>query len=327
MIPTGMQTQAKASPEMIIVEKTPRLDLIIVGGGPAGLTAALYALRSNLKMLLLEKMVLGGTAATTFQIENYPGFPGGVSGLELSQRFQEQVKKLGLEVIWGNAISLENCQTYFEILVDEKFLNARAVIIATGTEAAKLGVKGEDALRGKGVSYCATCDGPFYKGKNVIVVGGGNSAIEEALFLTRFAQKVSIIHRRDELRADKILSEEAKHNPKIYFFWNSVVEEIVGEKKVEEVILNDLHNNKRLKIPADGIFIYVGGKPNSEIVRNLVKIDKNGYIISDAEMKTSVPGVFAAGDIRVKTLRQVVTAAADGAIAADSARKYLESKH
>lgn len=327
MNPTGMQTQIKAEPEMIIVEKSPRLDLIILGGGPAGLTAALYALRANLKTLLVEKMVLGGTTTTTYRVENYPGFPEGISGMELAQRLQEQVKKLGLEVIWGNAVSLENHQTYFEVLVDGKFFNARTVIIATGTEAAKLGVKGEDAFRGKGVSYCATCDGPFYKGKNVMVVGGGNSAIEEALFLARFAQKVSIIHRRDELRADKILAEEAKHNPKIYFFWNSALEAILGKDKVEEVVLNDLRNNKRLKIPTDGIFIYVGSKPNSEVVKEQVKLDKSGYIVSDEEMRTTVPGLFVAGDIRVKSLRQVVTAAADGAIAADSARKYLESKH
>jgi len=322
-----MQTQVKASPEMIVIENTPQLDLMIVGGGPAGLTAALYALRANLKTLLVEKMVLGGTAITTYRIENYPGFPEGISGMELAQRLQEQVKKLGLEIIWGNAVSLENHKTYFEILVDGKLFNTKTIIIASGTEAAKLGVKGEDAFRGRGVSYCATCDGPFYKGKQVMVVGGGNAAVEEALFLTRFAQKVSVVHRRDELRADKILAEEAKHNPKIYFFWHSVVEEIVGKDKVEEVVLNDLRNNKKLKIPTDGIFIYVGSKPNSEVVRDLVKLDKNGFIISDEEMRTSLPGLFAAGDIRVKSLRQVVTAAADGAIAADSARKYLESKH
>lgn len=327
MTPTGLHTQIKAEPEMIIVEKNPHLDLIIVGGGPAGLTAALYALRANLKTLLVEKMVLGGTATTTYRIENYPGFPEGISGMDLAQRLQEQVKKLGLEISWGNAVSLENHQTYFEVLVDGKSFGTKTVIIATGTEAAKLGIKGEDTFRGKGVSYCATCDGPFYKGKNVMVVGGGNAAIEEALFLTRFAQKVSIIHRRDELRADKILAEEAKHNSKIYFYWHSAVEEIFGKEKVEGVVLNDLRNNKKLKIPTDGIFIYVGNKPNSEIVKDLVKLDKNGYILSDDEMRTSVPGLFAAGDIRVKSLRQVVTAVADGAIAADFARKYLESKH
>ncbi|MBN2057883.1 MAG: thioredoxin-disulfide reductase [Candidatus Saganbacteria bacterium] len=299
-------------------------DLIIVGGGPAGMTAALYACRSRLKVLMIEKMILGGQATTTFFIENYPGFPEGISGMDLGNRMQDQVRRLGLDIVWGNATSLENKKDHREITVDNKIFNAKSVIIATGTEAARLGVPGEEDLRGRGVSYCATCDGPFYKDKNIMVVGGGNSAIEEALFLTRYAKKISVVHRRDELRADKILGERALADPKIYFFWHSVVEAIKGDKTVSEVVLKDKNSNKKLKVPVDGVFIYIGSKPNSELVKGAVKLDKNGFIVTDNEMKTSIPGIFAAGDVRAKSLRQIVTAAADGAIAAEAARKSIE---
>lgn len=321
------QVKAKPKPEAIIVEKKPPLSLIIIGGGPAGLAAALYAVRSRVRTLLIEKMILGGMVSTTFSIENYPGFPEGISGMELCQRMQDQVRRLGLDILWGNAVSVKNRKDHREVHVNGKVLTAKAVIIATGTEAAKLGVPGEDEFRGRGVSYCATCDGPFYKEKNIMVIGGGNSAVEEALFLTRYAKKVSIVHRRDELRADKILAERALSNPKIYFFWHSVVEEISGKQKVEEVILKDLANGKKLKVPVDGIFIYIGSKPNSEIVKDTVKLDKQGFILTDENMKTSAAGIFAAGDVRAKSLRQVVTAVGDGAIAADSARKFIESNH
>lgn len=300
------------------------VDLIIIGGGPAGLTAALYALRARLNVVLIEKMILGGQATTTFCIENYPGFPAGISGMALGEQLQLQVNNLGLKVAWGNAISVKEKKPFWEVQVDDKALTAKAVIIATGTETAKLNVPGENELRGRGVSYCATCDAPFYKDKNVMVVGGGNAAIEEALFLTRYAAKVSVVHRRDTLRADKILVERAQANPKLYFFWHSVVEQINGEQKVSEVTLKDLSNRKKMTVLIDGIFIYVGSHPNSEIVKGLVKMDKQGFITTDQEMRTSTKGLWAAGDIRAKTLRQIVTAASDGAIAAESARKYIE---
>jgi thioredoxin reductase (NADPH) len=319
---TGVKARPK--PSAVVIEKKPMLDLIIIGGGPAGLTAALYAARSRLKVLLIEKMILGGLATTTFSIENYPGFPEGISGTDLSNRLQDQVRRLGLDILWGNAISLKNKKGLREVQVDGKLLTAKTVIIATGTEAAKLGVSGEDEFRGRGVSYCATCDGPFYKDRNIMVVGGGNSAIEEALFLTRYAAKISIVHRRDQLRADKIYAERALSDSKIYFFWHSVVEKISGKEKIEEVVLKDLQSQKKLKVPVDGIFIYIGSKPNSEIAKNIVKLDQKGFILTDENMKTSAAGIFAAGDVRVKSLRQVVTAASDGAIAADSARKYIE---
>jgi thioredoxin reductase (NADPH) len=323
-----MPLQLKPKPKTKAASKERRsdLELIIIGGGPAGLSAALYAIRARLKVLLIEKMILGGMASTTFFIENYPGFPEGISGMELSNRMQDQVRRLGLDILWGNCICVKNKKNLREVQVDGKTLTAKAVIIATGTEATKLGVPGEDEFRGRGVSYCATCDGPFYKDKSVLVVGGGNSAIEEALFLTRYAQKISVVHRRDELRADKILAERALSNPKIYFFWHSVLEEITGKGKVEQVTLKDLLSGKKLKVPVNGIFIYVGSKSNSEPVEDTVKLDKQGFIITDENMKTSATGIYAAGDVRAKPLRQIVTAASDGATAAEAARKFIEGK-
>lgn len=299
-------------------------DLIVIGGGPAGLAAAIYALRFRINTLLIEKMVLGGLASTAFQIENYPGFPAGIPGLDLSQKMTEQAQKFGLKVLWGNAIKVKNNKKHREVQVDGKIIPAKAVILATGTEAAKLGVPGEEEFRGKGVSYCATCDGPFYHGKNVMVVGGGNAAVEEALFLTRYAAKVAVVHRRNELRADRILAEQAKIHPKIYFFWHAVVEKIAGDKAVTEVAVKDLVAGKTIRVPTDGIFIYVGSKPNTEPVKGSVKLDENGFILADEKMKTSAAGIFAAGDVRAKSLRQIVTAVSDGAIAADSARQFIE---
>jgi len=244
--------------------------------------------------------------------------------MDLSSRLQDQVSRLGLDILWGNTTSVQNKKDHREVLVDGQTLTAKAVIIATGTEAAKMGIPGEDEFRGRGVSYCATCDGAFYKDKNVMVVGGGNSAIEEALFLTRYAKKISIVHRRDQLRADKIISERAIADPKIYFFWHATVEKIIGKQKVEEVILKDLMTNKKLKVPIDGVFMYIGSKPNTQMIKGVVKLDKKGFIPTDEDMKTSATGIYAAGDVRAKSLRQIVTAAADGASAAEAARKYIE---
>lgn len=318
------QLELKTKPSPVAQHKREAVDLAILGGGPAGLTAVIYARRAGLKTLLIEKMVLGGTASAAFQIENFPGFPDGVSGIELAQRLSSQADKLGNEIIWGNATTLKPKNKHFEITVDGKTIQAKAVIIATGSESKRLEVPGEEKLRGRGISYCATCDGPFYKDKNIAVVGGGNAAIEEALFLTRFANKISIIHRRDELRADKILADRAKADPKIYFFWHSAVQEIKGDNKVDSLLIKDVQNGKTLNVPIDGVFVYIGNRPNSSIAKDLVKIEKNGYIVTDTSLQTSVPGIFAAGDVRQKSLRQVVTAAADGAIAAESARKYIE---
>jgi len=322
----ALQLAVKPQEKEIIIEQRQDLDTIIIGGGPAGLTAAIYCLRARLNVVLIEKMILGGVASTTYSIENYPGFPDAIGGLALTEKMSDQAKKLGLNVIWGNVIRAKKKKERCEVEIDGKTLSAKTLIIATGTEAAKLDIPGEAKFRGRGVSYCATCDGPFYKDKNIIVVGGGNAAVEEALFLTRYANKVSIVHRRDELRADRIVAERARNHPKIYFFWHAVMETIGGQAKVESVVIKDLLSGKKLTVPADGVFVYVGSRPNTECVKKVVKLDEPGYIITDEKMATSVSGIFAAGDVRVKHLRQVVTAAADGAIAADSIREYLSAK-
>ncbi len=322
---TGLQLETKPKAQPVFIEEKKLYDLIIIGGGPAGLAAAIYALRARLKTLLVEKMILGGLATTAFQVENYPGFPEGVSGMELCRKMEEQAKRLGLEVLYGNALKVKKNNKHREVEIDGRTLSAKALVIAAGSEVAHLGIPGEEEFHGKGVSYCATCDGPFYRDKNVMVVGGGNAAVEEAIFLTRYAQKVAIVHRRDELRADRILAERAMSHPKIYFFWHARAEKILGDKAVNEVLLCDLVSEKRLKVPIDGVFIYVGSKPNSELVKGLVKLDDKGFIFTDEKMKTSVAGIFAAGDVRVKSLRQIVTAVSDGALAADCARGYIES--
>ncbi|MFA6431493.1 MAG: thioredoxin-disulfide reductase [Candidatus Margulisiibacteriota bacterium] len=323
----SLRIQTKPKTQTIVaIEKQPT-DLIIIGGGPAGLSAAIYALRAKLNTILIEKMVLGGAVASAYRIENYPGFPEGLTGLELSQNMAKQVDKLGLRIIWGSVDKLSKDDGgAFHVQLGEKTLSSRAVIIASGSEPAKLGIPGEDVFRGKGVSYCATCDGPFYQGKNIIVVGGGNSAVEEALFLTKFANKVSIVHRRNELRADKILAEKALNHPKIYFFWHSTLDEIKGKKTVSEVVIKDVISDKRSTVPIDGVFIYTGNNPNTGFLKDLVKLDENKCIVTDDKMMTSEKGIFAAGDIRQKNLRQVITAASDGAIAAHFVNEYLAAE-
>lgn len=310
--------------EAIITEQGPSFDVIIIGGGPAGMAAAIYSGRSRLKTLLIEKALVGGQASTTFEVENYPGFPEALSGMDLAQRFEIQARKNGAHIFYGDVTSVEDKGQKKIIEVEGRKLDCRALILALGSEPKKLKVKGEAEFRGRGVSYCATCDGPFYKDKNISVVGGGNAAIEEALFLTRFARKISVIHRRGQLRADKILAERAVNDPKIFILWDSTVDEIQGKTRVEKIVVRNLKTKKKSKINSDGIFIYIGNHPNSELVKGLVNTDEHGFIITDDHMATNVPGVFAAGDIRHKDLRQIITAAADGALAANSALKYIE---
>lgn len=302
-------------------------DVIIVGGGPAGLTAALYAGRSLLSTLLLEKMLPGGQAATTDRIENYPGFPGGISGADLMQRMEEQAREFGVEIGSGEVNRLEVDKDIFKLYTDEGIYRGRTVILASGARERKLGVPGEEEFRGRGVSYCATCDGAFYKDKHVVVVGGGDSAVEEGLYLTRFASKVTLIHRRDQLRAVKSAQERAFANPKMAFLWDTVVEEIQGTRMVEKLRLKNVKTGQTSELAADGVFIYVGMEPNSEFLRGVVDLDPNGYVITDENMATSLPGVFAAGDLRRKPLRQVSTAVGDGATAAMAAERYLAEKH
>jgi len=312
--------------EAIVLSHGPLFDLIIIGGGPAGLAAALYAGRARLRTLLVEKALLGGMASTTYLIENYPGFPHGVSGMDLAKYLEEQAKKFGADFYYSDVTGITIKDNKKIVQIDGRSVEARALIIAAGTETKKLNIPGEEQFIGRGVSYCATCDGPFYKGKNIVVVGGGNAAIEEALFLTRYASKISIIHRRNRLRADKVLAEQALNDPKIFVIWDSQVEEIIGTSRIEKIKVKNVQTKKTNYIPADGVFIYVGSQPNTSFIKGIIDLDKEGYIKTDENMKTSVMGIFAAGDIRVKSLKQVVTAVADGAIAANSARLYIEEE-
>lgn len=299
-------------------------DVVIIGGGPAGLTAGIYAARANLKSLLIERGMTGGLAATTEFIENYPGFSEGIGGPELMTRMEAQARRFGLQFMNSHVDSLHIEGTTFMIKTDDDTIQSRTVILATGAQPQLLNVKGEQTFYGRGVSYCATCDGAFFKNKRVAVVGGGDAAVEEAMFLTKFASQVFIVHRRDQLRATKIVQDRAMQNPRIEFIWHSVVEEIIGDSTVIGVRIKDVRTGEIRELPVDGVFIYIGYRPNSHLVRELVELDERGYVLTDANMKTSYPGLFAAGDVRQKSLRQVVTAVADGAIAAVSAEKYLE---
>jgi len=298
-------------------------ELVIIGGGPAGLAAAIYGARAALNPLVLERGVPGGQAATTEWIENYPGFEDGIGGFELMVHMQRQAEKFGAEFKNADVTGIKKENGIFILNTSTGEIGAKTVIIATGAEPKELGVPGEREFRGRGVSYCATCDGNFFRGKTVAVVGGGDSALEEAIYLTKLVEKVYLIHRRDGFRAAKVIQERAKANPKIEFVLNTVVEEIAGERKVEKVIVKNVQTGEKSEIPVDGVFIYVGLKPNTAFLEGFLELE-NGYIKTDENMATAIPGLFAAGDVRLKDLRQVVTAVADGAQAAVAAEKYLE---
>jgi len=300
-------------------------DLIIIGAGPAGLTSGLYSARARLNAILFEKLMPGGQILSTDSIENYPGFPDGLSGFELVDRMKRQAEKFGLIIRNSEITGLEFHPEKKIVFTSDETLETGALIISSGAAPRKLGVNGEEKLTGKGVSYCATCDGPFYRDQEVAVVGGGDTAVEEALFLTRFASKVYIIHRRDELRATKLLQERALAEKKITPVWDSVVTQIVGETGVEGIDLLNVKTNEKTHLPVQGIFVYIGFYANNQLVKGLLELDRAGFIITNNEMETSVPGVFAAGDIRAKLLRQVSTAVGDGATAAFAAEKYLNS--
>jgi len=309
--------------QSIIKEGRNPFELIIIGGGPAGLAAGIYAKRSGIDVVLIEKALPGGLITTTDLVENYPGFPDGISGTELGQKLEDQAKKFGLDIVFGKAIKIGIKNSIKEVYTEEHSYSSKAVIIATGSEPKKLGVSGEESFIGKGISYCATCDGPFYKDKNVAVIGGGNGALEEAIFLTKFAKLVTIIHRRKEFRADKVLQEKASANPKIFFKLNALVEEIKGNDKVSSLKLKDTLSGKRSSINVDGVFIYAGFKPNTDFIKDVIKLDEDSYVIADEKLATNIDGIFAAGDVRKKGLRQVVTSVADGAVAANSVKEYL----
>ena len=298
-------------------------DTIIIGAGPAGMTAALYAARSNLKVALLERGIPGGQMNNTADIENYPGYAN-ISGPELAEKMFEPLENLGVEHLFGLVEKIEDRGDFKEIITEDECFETKTVIIASGANHRHLGVPGEEDYNSRGVSYCAVCDGAFFRDEDLLVVGGGDSAVEEAIFLTRFAKSVTIVHRRDELRAQKVLQDRAFTNEKIRFVWDSVVESIHGdERKVTGVTFKNVKTGEVSQAEFGGIFIYVGLDPVSEFAADLGITDEAGWILTDHHMKTSVAGIYAVGDVRQKDLRQITTAVGDGAIASQEAYKYL----
>lgn len=302
-----------------------KYDVVIIGGGPAGLTAGMYTSRDKLRTLIIDKGLIGGNINNADSIDNYPGFPEGVNGSELAELMHRQAKKYGLESMIAEA-------TAIDIDGDEKVVKtnngdfiARAVIIAGGSEKVKLGVPGEKDFTGKGVSYCTTCDGPFFRNKKVAVIGGGNSAIFEAMHLTKFASKISIIHRRDSLRATAILQDKARAETKIEFILDTTVEAVEGNNFVRKLLLKNVKTGEQSTLEIDGVFISIGLKPSTDYLKDLLPIDKQGHIITDNHMNTKIAGIFAAGDIRSDSIRQVTTATGDGTIAAISAKNFIDS--
>lgn len=301
-------------------------DVIIIGGGPAGLSAGLYAARARLSTLLIEKGILGGQIANVEHVENYPGFPEGISGFQLGQAMHQQATKYGLETVAAEVTAIELAEKGKVVKTTEGEYLAKVLIMATGAEPNRLGVPGEERLLGHGVSYCATCDGPLFRDKVVAVIGGGDSAVEEGLILTRFASKVILIHRRDQLRASKLHQQRAFANQKMEFLWDTVVEEIIGDDKVKGLSLRNVKTGERSTLEVSGVFIYVGLHPNTEFLRGLLRLDVQGHIVINEEMQTEIAGIFAAGDIRQNSPRQVITAAGDGATASLSAEKFLSEQ-
>jgi thioredoxin reductase (NADPH) len=299
-------------------------DVIIAGAGPAGMTAAVYTSRAKMDTLLIEKGLPGGQMTKTEDIENYPGFAS-ILGPDLSKRMFEHSQKFGAEFIRGEVKEIRDGYPLKTVIVDDKEYTTKSVIIATGAEHRCLGVPGEKELSGFGVSYCAVCDGAFFTDQELVVVGGGDSAVEEAIFLTRFATKVTIIHRRDKLRAQKIIQKRAFDNEKINFIWNHTVEKILGDGLVTGVLIKDKNTGETREFPCNGVFIYVGMDPLTNCVKGLGITNENGYVVVDEDMKTSVKGIFSAGDVNEKKLRQVITATGDGSIAAISAQHYVEN--
>ena len=301
-------------------------NLVIIGSGPAGLTAALYAARANLKPLLIEGVEAGGQLMLTTMVENFPGFRDGIMGPELMADMRAQAERFGTEIVQGNVSKIEVNRCPIKIEVSDQIVYCESLIIATGASARLLGLKSERALLGHGVSTCATCDGFFFKGKPIAVVGGGDSAMEEAIFLTKFASKVTVVHRRDTLRASKIMQDKAFANPKIEFAWNSDVEDILDVSKgvVTAIVLRDRVTEQRIELPVEGVFIAIGHTPNTGLFKGQLEMDANGYIITHHGTRTSIPGVFACGDVQDHIYRQAITAAGTGCMAAIDAERYLD---
>jgi len=301
-------------------------EVIVIGGGPAGLTAGLYAARSRFSTLVIENALLGGQMTTTDLIENYPGFPEGITGSELSRLMEEQAKRFGLKTVNQDVVEIKLEGDIKEVRTYESNYRCEALIICTGTEYRKLGVPGEQDFIGKGVSFCSTCDAAFFKDCQIVVVGGGDSALTEAIYLTKFAKEVTIVHRRDALRGTKIYQERVFANPKIKFMWNSVIQEVKGDKTVQSILVKNVKTNEVTELEAEGVFVFVGLLPRTQFLKGLVKTDEAGYIVTDEKCETSVKGVFSAGDCRKQLLRQIATAVGDGATAAFAVEKYLEGK-
>jgi thioredoxin reductase (NADPH) len=299
-------------------------DLVIIGAGPAGLTAGIYAARARMNVLLLEKTVPGGQILVTDWIENYPGFPEGISGYDLAEKMKIQAEDLGLKIEPAEVHSLNLSGEAKEIVLKDRSITTKSLIIASGASPRNLGI-GEDKFMGKGVSFCATCDAPFFKEKTVVAIGGGDTAVQEAIFLTKFAKKVYLVHRRDELRAAKILQERALENEKIEMVWDSIATGMEGFFGVEGVRVKNLKTNEEKTLKADGCFIWIGILPNTSFLNDAVETDAFGFILADAKMQTSVPGVFAAGDVRDTPLRQIATAVGDAAVAAVCAEHFIEN--
>jgi thioredoxin reductase (NADPH) len=298
-------------------------DVVIIGGGPAGLSAGIYTSRARLGSLLIERGVVGGQIINAEKVENYPGFPEGISGFDLTQSMYRQATGFGLETVTAEVTGVDIIGEQKLVKTSQGNFMARAVIIASGSERQKLGIPGEAEFTGKGVSYCATCDGAFFRDKPVAVVGGGNAAITEALELTKFANKITVIHRRNELRATKILQEKAFAEPRIEFRWDSVVDEIIGEAFVNQIRVRNVQSGQESVLDVSGVFMSVGFKPNTDYLRGVLTLDAAGAIVTNDRMETEVPGILAAGDIRSNSIRQVISAAGDGATAAIYAEKYI----
>jgi thioredoxin reductase (NADPH) len=301
-------------------------NVVIIGSGPAGLTAALYAARANLKPLLIEGLEAGGQLMLTTMVENFPGFRDGIMGPELMADMRAQAERFGTEIIQGNVSKIELNRCPIKIEVSDQIVYSESLIIATGASARLLGLDSERALLGHGVSTCATCDGFFFRGKPIAVVGGGDSAMEEAIFLTKFASKVTVVHRRDTLRASKIMQEKAFANPKIEFAWNSDVEEILDVSKgvVTAIVLKDTLTEARTELPVEGVFVAIGHTPNTGLFKGQLELDANGYIVTHHGTRTSIPGIFACGDVQDHIYRQAITAAGTGCMAAIDAERYLD---